>query len=232
MTFLLRTMLLLVGALNLACALPVHKITGAELLAAHLAAEIADVEVASSFGGSSDCVWTDAANTPDGETPVDAVKEKACSAAGGMFTAYARGQNKMNAFSAGFECCGATTQPPISPATPKPAVLKPLVTQKPVVTQRPVVTKKPVVTQKPKTAQPSKKPLRPTTPPVQPSLPSFGGDCVWKDALNTPEGVTPVDVAIEKACAKAGGMFTAYAIGKNKLHAFTAGFECCGVKIA
>ena len=53
-----------------------------------------------------DCKWTDAPNTPEGEAPVDADKEQACFANGGMFTAYAIGKHPVNSFTAGFECCG------------------------------------------------------------------------------------------------------------------------------
>jgi hypothetical protein len=58
--------------------------------------------------------------------------------------------------------------------------------------------------------------------------PQLAGGCDWVSAYNTPDGVTPVDAAKQAACSASGGMYTAYAIGKNPLNSYTAGFECCG----
>jgi hypothetical protein len=62
---------------------------------------------ASGRAAAARCAWVDAAGTADGVTPQDAVRERDCTAHGGWFRAYARGANKMNAYTAGFECCGA-----------------------------------------------------------------------------------------------------------------------------
>ena len=65
------------------------------------------------------CAWVDAPDVADGTTPHDAARERDCAANGGWFRAYARGANKMNAYIAGFECCGAQFSAVRSPTRAK-----------------------------------------------------------------------------------------------------------------
>ena len=65
------------------------------------------------------CAWVDAPDVADGTTPHDAARERDCAANGGWFRAYARGAHKMNAYIAGFECCGAQFSAVRSPSRAK-----------------------------------------------------------------------------------------------------------------
>jgi hypothetical protein len=90
---------------------------------------------------SNGCAWADAPNTPAGVTPVDAGKEAACSASGGMFSAYAIGKHPLNSFTAGFECCGGSFNPATRAPTRVPSkapVAPPPVTFTPVTPVTPV----------------------------------------------------------------------------------------------